>query len=244
VFAKALYYSSTHYSIPTLEVVLNVEPVNFQLTARDVLLMSWINDHGFVTIDHVATFIKTTVPRAYSRVKRLVQHGYLRHNRIFHGTPGVYRTTLAGIRLSESELPPLHHVPLPTYQHDLRVVEISLLLLDLLGGAFITERLLRKEAGIARFNQSLHISDGLLKINGKTIAIEVELSKKSKSRRETIMQHYLANNAITQVWYFCRNEAIREGIQHAAQGVDFVHCFLLDEVLMDRTIVKGHFHGK
>jgi len=216
--------------------------MNFQLTQRDLALMRWINDHGFVTIHQIACYFKTSVPRAYYRVKCLVEHKYLRHTRIFHGTPGVYRTTLSGVHLSSSGLPPLRNVPLPTYQHDLKIVDISLLLLELLGGTFITERLLRQEAGIPRFNRTHHISDGLLKIQKKTIAIEIELSKKSKARREAIMQHYLADSGIDLVWYFCGSDIIQQGTEEASQAVDFVHCFLLDEVLANPELVREHFY--
>lgn len=217
--------------------------MSLKLTSRDLALMRWINSHGFVNIHHIARFFETTVSCAYTRVKALVDYRYLNHTRIFYGLPGIYRTTQSGVQLCASELPPLRHVQVATYQHDLSVVTMSVLLLKTLGGTFTTERQLRQEMGVSRFNHRIHVSDGLFNVNNKTIALEIELSKKTKSRRDSIIQHYMTQGDIYQVWYCCGSEAILRNVEKATMPIHFVKCFLLDDVLKNVNVVKAACHG-
>ena len=73
--------------------------------------------------------------------------------------------------------------------------------------------------------------------------IEVELSKKTKARRDSIIQHYMAKSDINEVWYFCGDSAIQRNVEKSTSTIDFVHCFLLEEALQNINIVKEYVHG-
>ena len=161
--------------------------MNIQITTRDLELMRWINSFGFVTVNHVIKWMRATKPAAYRRLKKLTANDYLIHDRVFHGMPGIYRLSSKGVYVSGSSLPPLKKVPISTYNHDLKVIDLSLELIDRYKGKFIPERQLRHEEGVNKmFGQSGHFSDGILITDNKKIAIELELNKKSLKRRDKI----------------------------------------------------------
>jgi len=182
--------------------------MNLRLTDRDLALMRWINGLGFVTIDLIATYLNIAKPTAYGRIKKLVVRGYLLHERIFHGVSGIYRASAIGAKASNSPLPPLRHVRINSYHHDLKVAALSLCLCGRFGGQYIPERDLLQEKGLERIGQLGHVCDGILVVEDKRIAIEVELHKKGKRRREQIMQAYLKNFDYQEVWYFCGNAEV------------------------------------
>jgi hypothetical protein len=80
---------------------------------------------------------------AYARLAGLVALGLLEHARIFHGAPGVYLTTRAGLATVDLALPPAR-VDVRTYDHD---VELSSLVIELErefgAGRLVTEREMR-----------------------------------------------------------------------------------------------------
>ena len=63
----------------------------------------------------------------YARLSGLVRVGLLVHARIFHGEPGVYVATRAGLSIVELDLPPARD-DIRTYTHD---VELSSLAIEL-----------------------------------------------------------------------------------------------------------------
>lgn len=207
------------------------EKMNLRLTARDLELMCWMNRVRFVTIEQIAKWLKIALPTAYGRIKKLVQHNYLQHERVFHGALGVYQVSLLGAQVSGSLLPPLRKLPLATYHHDLTVINLSFILVAKYSGQFIYERELRHQEGLYRFGEAGHIADGLLVYGNKRIAIEVELTKKGKRRREQIINHYLKNFDCNEVWYFCGNEEIENQIKPLVEQSPFIHVHSLNQFL-------------
>ncbi|MCH9769724.1 MAG: replication-relaxation family protein [Gammaproteobacteria bacterium] len=205
--------------------------MNIQLTVRDLALMQWINGVGFVTIRQIATWANVALPTAYARIAKLVAHGFLQHERVFHGAAGIYRVTLGGIQVSGSVLPPLRKIPLATYRHDLLVTSLSLMLLKKHAGKYIPERLLRHGEGACRVGQTGHMPDGVLVLGQERIAIEVELSTKGKRRLEKIFSQYRKQFDYQKVWYFCGSEAILSQITFFTKNSSFIECFLLSDFL-------------
>ena len=62
---------------------------NMRLTERDKNLLAWINSVGFVSIEHIARWMKVTNPVAYRRAKKLLNHGYLSYQQIFLNEKGM-----------------------------------------------------------------------------------------------------------------------------------------------------------
>lgn len=205
--------------------------MGIRLTPRDLSLLQWINAAGFVTIDHIVRWLKVARPTAYIRTKKLAQHGYLIHERIFHGMPGIYRVSALGVQVCGSNLSVFRRVPLATYRHDLFVAHLSLILTKHYQGSFITERELRNSEEHKTFGQRSHLPDGVIVIDGKRMAIEVELNKKSRRRREKIFGHYLKNFDFDEVWYFCSNQEIIRQIKPFMEKASFFKVFLISEFL-------------
>jgi secreted Zn-dependent insulinase-like peptidase len=77
-------------------------------------------------------------------------------------------------------------------------------------------------------------------MNHKTIAIEIELSSKGQKRRRKIIQHYLKQIDIDEVWYFCDAQVVQEvkrsieeapfiKVHRLADGLNALAHLLLDE---------------
>ena len=202
-----------------------------RLTQRDINLMRWINEVGFATNEHIALCFQFSQNAAYKRAARLIKAGYLLHDHVFHGVPGVYRLSQKGIYVSGSHLPRLHKIPIATYYHDLAAIKLGLTLVNQLGGKFTPERVLRYEEGQNRFGLSGHITDGLLAFDDKEIAIEIELNKKSKRRRDQIFKHYLYQVEFDEIWYFCGNAEIEKQMQPYLEKSGRFKLYRLDAAL-------------
>lgn len=202
-----------------------------RLTTRDVNLLNWINSIGFVTIEHIAQKLNVAHSTAYIRIKKLVNHHYLVHERIFHAVPGIYRVSHEGVQVSGSLLPPLRKISLASYHHDLLVISLSLNLLNRFGGSYVPERTIRHGDGTECFGKTGHTPDGVLVLDTKKIALEVELSKKSKRRLNEIFNHYLKNFDYKEVWYFCGHQEIATQLHPFLEKAAFVKVYLLQSFL-------------
>lgn len=206
--------------------------MNMRLTMRDQGLLAWINSVGFVTIAQLALMLNVSIPTAYIRAQKLTQHGYLTHDRIFHSAPGIYRVTPMGVQICGSELPPVRTLSLATYRHDLLVTSLSFHLCSQYEARFITERELRhagriKHNGASHALNTQHTPDGVLVFEDKQVAIEVELSQKSKRRLESIYRFYLGNFDYHEVWYFCGSEGVKAQIENCFHHATFLKTMML-----------------
>ena len=65
-----------------------------------------------------------------------------------------------------------------------------------------------------------HVPDGLLRIKGKMpIAIELELTAKSRARLEGIIDSYLQSD-LGEVWYFVTNDQVQRKLEAATDGYE------------------------
>ncbi len=204
-----------------------------RLTKRDLKLMRFINRFGFVEIGHICAYLDTSPVTAYARLRKLIHFGYLQHDFVFHGCHGVYRVTRKGTTASGDTLPPLKRIAINQYHHDLKVVSLSLQLIKMHGGDFVTERQLRRDDGILPIGHKGHISDGVLLKDDKRIAIEVELNRKGKRRREKIFNQHVKNFDFDEIWYFCGDEAIYRQVEPYTEKGDLIKCLRLCDYLND-----------
>jgi len=63
---------------------------NIQITRRDVDMLNWINGQGFVDVNHIVTRYKMSPSTAYSRLRKLAAHNFLKHERLLINKPGHY----------------------------------------------------------------------------------------------------------------------------------------------------------
>jgi hypothetical protein len=200
---------------------------------RDTKIIKFINEFGFCEMPQLEKHFGLNKPRAYKIMQRLVKRGYVIHERIFYHRHGIYRVTRDGAQISG--LPMLDKVPVGIYEHQLAVIEIYIKLMRQYPGAqWMSERTIRRTGFMPRVGRGRekHIADALLYLDDpKPIAIEVELTMKSKRRLSDILTAYMCQLDIKEVWYFCSPEII-ERVKKAAEKFRMIKVF---EYLPDTT---------
>ena len=177
---------------------------------RDTKIIRFINEFGFCELPQIEKQFGLSKHRAYKVMQRLVKYGYVIHERIFYHRHGIYRVTCEGAQLTG--LPRLYKVPVGIYEHQLAVIEIYIQLMRQYPGAtWMSERIIRKLGYMPRVGRGRekHFSDAIFYLpDGKLVAIEVELTMKSKRRLKDILTAYMCQLEIKEVWYFCSPEII------------------------------------
>jgi len=190
---------------------------------RDAKVLQWINGFGFASVDQIQRFMGVGSSVAYGRMKKLVEYGYLARERILHGQSRIHKVTKKGILASADALAPMRYITLGTFRHDFMLVDLALSLETETGGAFTPDRRIRHNEGLSGAGQSGHIADGYLHIgNDKPIAVELELSVKSRARIVDIINTYGGDLSVKEVWYFTDQKSVVHAIQKAAQGYSFI----------------------
>ncbi len=158
-----------------------------QITSRDIRLFQWINSFGFVFTDHVAHWMDVRYQTAHARIQKLRQAGLIWTERKTSGLPHLIYLTNKSWRLTGDTLPCMkRYNRLHTLNHAVRLIELSLFLQSLYPDShFVSERWILHNGGA---NNKNHIPDGLFWLKDKKdpIAIELELSKKKRSRLQKL----------------------------------------------------------
>jgi hypothetical protein len=207
-----------------------------RLGAHDLELLWFLAEHRMVLPDHVAALLGTTVEAARTRLARLVRADYVRSEQLFHKQPAMQLITRGGLAVLGSTLPtPRRDVH--AYEHD---VGVAWLWIAARHGTFgpvreiVGERRMRsgdggREAGVEPFGvklggvgprgrESLHYPDLLLRTaDGRTVALELELSSKGRRRLERILAGYAADPRIDGVVYLVQNATVARSVQAAAR---------------------------
>ena len=175
-----------------------------RLTNRDIDLFKWVNGWGVTNLPQICRYWQVKYPTACARVRKLKDSGYLKVYRILHEKPGVVIATRKAIVISKDELKPLGKVNLGTLIHDLKCVDVALYF----DNGVVPERRLRREYSISGVNNTrtgIHMPDFVFPDTcnpGKVIAVEIELSRKKKSRLEKIVRYYLTKQNYSKVIYY------------------------------------------
>ncbi len=196
---------------------------NMIFQERDADVLRWVNGFGFASADQIRKFMGVGQTAAYVRLKKLVDGGYLERDRILHGQARIHKVTKKGIMASGDGILPLKYVNLGTFRHDFKLVDVALMLEAQTGGKFTPDRRIRHNEGLSGVGQLGHIADGHLYIGeDKPIAIELELSVKSRARINSIINDYGGNLAVKEVWYYTDNKEVVRAISKAAKGFSFI----------------------
>ena len=210
----------------------NLQNFDMRLTERDLDLLRTINAFGYVDINFITEKYRLKPNVAYRRLRRLRANKLIRHMYVYHQKPGIYLVTSAGVAMCQDELPALQKVSLATYDHSIAVCRASLALANRHQGEIITERQIRHQMCIKGVGQVGHVADGALVIDGKKIALEVELSVKGKDRLKKILGQYAMQIEYDAVWYVCGNANLFKRFQELEGQYSFIKCHLLKDVLV------------
>jgi hypothetical protein len=190
---------------------------------RDAEILRWINGFGFASAEQISGFMKVSGAATYLRIKKLVEGGYLARDRVLHGQARIHKVTKQGITASGDALPPVTDVHMGTFRHDFMLVDLALMLEAQTGGVFTPDRRLRHNEGLSGGGLSGHVADGYVHIGeDKPIAIELELSLKSRARIRSIVNEYGGNLGVKEVWYYTDRSDVARAIEQAADGFSFI----------------------
>lgn len=195
-----------------------------QLTERDCRLLAWLARQRIATAaDLEARF---GVPRSvvYARLRALSQHGLVDRVRIFRAEPGVFWATRDGLRLC-GQRGSATRIKLGSYHHDLALTALCAELEAEFGPArVLTERELRAaerespapryapERG--RYGAARHYPDLAVDCfdGDRPLAVELECTRKSAPRLDSIVRSYVRARHIAGVRYYAASPAVERAI--------------------------------
>ena len=205
---------------------------------RDTELLEFAANHRLIAREHVQALLGIGPAGATRRLRALADGGLIRYEQPFDRGPGWWRITRKGLRAIESELAP-PRPDLGAWRHDLGLAWLHLAARD---GAFgeldevLPERLIRSRdatraadrqyggrLGVALGGygpdgrERIHYPDLLLVApSGHRIAVELELSRKSRDRRRSIMLGYARDRRVDAVLYLVESPSMARSIRTAA----------------------------
>jgi hypothetical protein len=210
--------------------------VDYRLTDPDLELLPFLAEHRLALPTHVAVLLDSSAAAATARLNRLANAGLLKRHVALPREPRWYQIAGTGLAIIGSSLP-APRVDLRTYEHD---VGVAWLWLAARGGTFgplqeiVGERRLRSldasrepdaEPLAVRLGgfgphgrERLHYPDLVLRTaDGRRVALELELTGKSRTRLETILGGYGADRRFEGVVYLVESPAVARAVQAAAR---------------------------
>jgi hypothetical protein len=193
------------------------------VTQRDHALLCDLVRFGALTFEqvHRRHFATASASVCGRRLSLLGQAGYASVLRVWYGGPPVCVATPRGASLADVGLKAARLAP-ETAAHQLAVVDLAeWCLAQAPESAWVTERELRRDAGRAAYAASAgriahgmpHMPDGLLVCGDQRVAIELELSAKTRVAYERILRWYAGQPEFDRVRWFVRSELLRGRIQ-------------------------------
>ncbi|HEY7932431.1 MAG TPA: hypothetical protein VID48_01285 [Solirubrobacteraceae bacterium] len=147
------------------------------LGARDPEVLRWLVQQYGGRLDHIAALLGSSYQQARRVAGRLHAHKLVRYEQIVVGEPTWVIPTAAGLRFVAANFR-LWTPRLALLGHYVATNDVRIhLQRGATDAVWTSERELFQELGIRG-----HLPDGLLTINGKRIAIEVELTLKTPAR--------------------------------------------------------------
>jgi hypothetical protein len=169
------------------------------LSERDGRLLELVGEQYAVSVGQLARLIGRTHRTGRWLRDRWSRAGWIESRPLTHAGPSFLWLTARGARVARSP----YRIWRPNASmvgHIEAVTNVRFLLeRELRRGDWICERSLAQNAP-SRSQDRPHLPDGLLDSGGEQIAIEVELSLKSRSRLAAILEQL--GQEYAQVWYF------------------------------------------
>jgi hypothetical protein len=236
------------------------------ITERDRVLLAFVARHPLVHSGHVAALLSVGEERAAAILSRLAGGGYLRRQRVYDQQPACYRILSKGLAVIGSGLGPPGQ-GLRTYQHDVGMAWLWLAARDGIFGPLhqiVSEREMRSHdeapertgpplavrlGGVGRGGRErLHYPDLLLRRqDGRTVAIELELTAKSRTRLDRILGGYAADGRVDAVLYLVPNRTMGNSVLKAARRLgisDLVHVQLARDELASPAAAAGRTRAR
>jgi len=197
------------------------EKRNIVLQERDKVVIQWLSRVGIASSDQVASMFGYSEAPILRRLQKLRQAGKVDGKKIDNGYPVVFWSKISYFALPAKQ--PNHG----TFEHDYTLTSLYIWLTQQYPGRVITtDRELRRDQGVGRLigerGKRKHLPDGILELDNRRIAFELENSVKHKDRLQSIFRQYYADRNIDQVWYFATSVGVQNVIaNNAVNGFKF-----------------------
>ncbi|MBV9310766.1 MAG: hypothetical protein JOZ73_08035 [Solirubrobacterales bacterium] len=206
-----------------------------RLGERDLELLRFAAEHRLVLAEHARVLLEVSPSRAQARLRALVKAGLLIREPVFAQRPPCFQITRTGLGLIGSQFAP-PRLDLHTYDHDIGLAWLWLAARRGRFGALtdvVSERQLRSAdarrdptaapvavtlAGTGPSGRPrLHYPDlVLVTASGHRVAVELELTSKTRARREKILMSYAGDRRFDAVLYLVEKQAIGREIATCA----------------------------
>jgi hypothetical protein len=185
-------------------------------TEKDAEIVDWIGRVGAAGAEHVMGRFEMSRSCAYEHLSRLVWDGLLEQKVLLYRKPGLYVATVEGLRRCGLERLVTYRVSSGGFEHAQEVASAAVALhAGLPGWELLSERELRVEEGdraelvaSARLGElpggrpALHRPDlALISPEGRTLAVEIELSIKAPRRLGAICRAWARARHVSHVYY-------------------------------------------
>lgn len=186
-----------------------VEPV---LSRRDLDALGWVGEQYAVRVDQLVAFLDCA-PRTVQRLLvRLREQRLVEVRRVLVGEPAWVIPTVKGLRASGLSFG-VWRPTLGLLAHVAAVTEVRLHVQSCSPDSeWVCERVLAREKRTPRE----HLADGVVLLDGRRIAVEVELTVKSKRRTSAIIEELA--RSYDAVLYYCTPGAQRLICELSAEG--------------------------
>ena len=211
------------------------------LNNRDKSLVKLLSSFGFLTSEQIKKILFQEVDKRtmLRRLRKLKKKKIL--NRFESAKGGTVLWSLTPSAVSQiNDGFVIKKINRNTLAHDLLVNDVRLKLEQRsIGKGWTSSHYFRFKMSESRKPEERRedtIPDWLVTIDGKMVALEVELNFKSKTRMRDIFRLYQNKKSISNLWYFVPSESIRKKILNCAEpylkyrGRDWVKVSLLSEL--------------
>lgn len=184
--------------------------IQLDLSEREKSILRFIHDFGFCESKHVMRRFNLGRSTCYAQIKLLERLGLVVHRISLAKRFGAYSLSQRGVKYLGGELPYLSRIPLAAYLHHVTVIDVYLELIKKSQSIeWITERYLIKQKSENLTGSKFHLPDAVVVMPDQgRIAIEVELTLKSKARLMEIITDYEVDKEYSGVWYFCSPQIV------------------------------------
>jgi hypothetical protein len=225
-----------------------------RLTERDLMLLAFVAEHRIVLASHVQALLGVSARSAQARMHALKTAGLLDQETVWHHRPACYSITRKGLGLVGKGYATRPIDP-SVYDHDVGVAWLWLVGLRGYWGEMrkiVSERQMRSADAapdrpaepfgvrLGGFGPSgrprLHYPDLLLVTpEGRRIAVELELTRKGRTRLEKILTGYAVDRRIDAVLYLTDDPSVARGVEASASRLGITSLVSLQRVAMNRS---------
>jgi len=232
--------------------------MGLRITKRDIQLFDRLSHYGMLSSKQInkLLFKEIALTTVLRRLRLLERNGFIKR---ITGLPNMILWAMTSKALSFGGSEAFkRHWNKNQLDHDHKLNELRLFLEELgISKNWVTEHELRlltfRKYKIEEAKSKL-IPDGIMVVRSGirniSVAIELELNLKSRSRIEDILERYLEKKELTSLWYICGSKSISRAIREVWKRVMKessleLHLSLFEDVFVrPEEVIPAHFHAQ